>query len=191
MKQDHNLVWSNTHADGSITIGFTKKCITELLPECFHVMQADSQAVREKGPMLVLETNDGLESIKSPFTGRISYFNPKARNYPDKIVEEDTILTILPKGVEEKKPEKVKIPPYGGQAGIQFFDINPGFVVPVGDALAVPPPNPRVQERAAEQGLINRIHELQAEQQRHAEALGLARMEGEGLGDWIDRRNRV
>lgn len=103
MKTDHGLVWSKVHEDKSIGIGFTKQAIEERLMECFHVMQADTQQVREKGPMLVLETNDGLESIKSPFTGRVSYFNSKARNFPDKLTEEDTILTILPPGVEPKK----------------------------------------------------------------------------------------
>lgn len=110
MKTDHIMVWSEVHADKSITIGFTKKCIEEMLPECFHVMQADATTIREKGPMLVLETNDGLESIKSPFTGKISYFNSKARNYPDKLTETDTILTILPPGVEAAKPKVVSKP---------------------------------------------------------------------------------
>lgn len=111
MKVDHNFVWSQQHDDKTITIGFTKKAIEELLPECFHVMQADSQNIREKGPMLVLETNDGLESIKAPFAGRISYFNSKARNYPDKLTEDDTILTLAPVG---SKPEvKIKVGPVG------------------------------------------------------------------------------
>lgn len=140
MKTDHNLVWSEVHEDKSITIGFTKKCIDELLPECFHVMQADSSAVRERGPMLVLETNDGLESIKSPFTGKISYFNSKARNYPDKLVETDTILTLIPPGVEKPKPVTAAKPK------IQW---NQEFMVM--DNAFVPPPPLENQVAAAEE----------------------------------------
>jgi hypothetical protein len=147
MKIDHNLVWSEVHADKSITIGFTKKCIDELLPECFHVMQADATTVREKGPMLVLETNDGLESIKSPFTGKISYFNSKARNYPDRLTTEDTILTILPPGVEAKTKPKV-IGNWVDQR-IQFIDF---FEQPV-----PPPPAPvQINMEVAEQLIADR-----------------------------------
>lgn len=119
MKTDHNLVWSETHADKSITIGFTKKCIDEKLTECFHVMQADAAQVREKGPMLVLETNDGLESIKSPFNGKVSYFNAKARNFPDRIVEEDIILTLRPL---DSKAESVKV-----KTVSEYFNVPGGW----------------------------------------------------------------
>lgn len=107
-KTDHGNVWSRVHEDKSITVGFNQSFINETLQECFHVMQAENSVVRERGPLMVLETNDGLESIKSPFAGRITYFNPKARNFPDKITEEDTILTLLPPGVEPTKKKATK-----------------------------------------------------------------------------------
>lgn len=173
MKTDHNLVWSEIHADKSITIGFTKKCIDEYLGECFHVMQADSKTVRAAGPMLVLETNDGLESIKSPFSGSISYFNPKARNYPDKITEVDTILTILPPGVEKVKVEK-KVSPQvignwtvPGDYTVQFNDLFQQAVTQPNriDRIAIddfePAPPRTAEEQAADeqriQQAINRI----------------------------------
>ena len=62
------------------------------------MLPADASEVREKGPLLVLETNDGLQSIKTPVAGKVAYFNPKARNFPDKLTDSDTIVTLFPKG---------------------------------------------------------------------------------------------
>lgn len=112
-KVDHGLIWSEDHADKSITIGFTQRCITEKLQECFHVLPADASEVREKGPLLVLETNDGLQSIKTPVAGKVAYFNPKARNFPDKLTDSDTIVTLFPKGyVAPPKAAAKKVNPW-------------------------------------------------------------------------------
>lgn len=150
MKTDHNLVWSEVHADKSITIGFTKKCIEERLPECFHVLVADANSVRSAGPMLVLETNDGLESIKSPFTGKISYFNSKARNYPDKLTETDTILTILPPGVEKAKPVEVKKPKVVGDWQMQQVQFRDIFAAPQAEAPQINPAEEANRQALAE-----------------------------------------
>lgn len=90
-----------------VNIGFTRVFIDQKMMECFHVVQADVKNLMDKGPMLVIETNDGLESIKSPVTGTVRYFNPKARNFPDRLTEEDIIITVLPKGIVVAGAEKV------------------------------------------------------------------------------------
>lgn len=168
MKTDHNLVWSQGHPDGSITIGFTKKCIEERLPECFHVLVADANSVRSAGPMLVLETNDGLESIKSPFTGKILYFNSKARNYPDKLTETDTILTILPPGVEKAKPVEVKKPKVVGDWQMQQVQFRDIFAAPQAQAPQI---NPAVAEEAHRQTLIDNAFRREQERRRREQVL--------------------
>lgn len=80
--------------DGIAHIGLTRKFIDEKLGECFHMLPADAVRVVSKGPLLAVETNDGLESIRSPVEGRILFFNDKARNFPDKITEEDVLFRI-------------------------------------------------------------------------------------------------
>lgn len=108
MKTNHGNVWSEVR-NGRMAIGFTKQCIDDTLPECFHVLQADATTVKLRGPMLVLETNDGLLSILSPVAGRIRFFNDRARNFPDKLTEEDVIIEVeLPQPAQEVKKAVVK-----------------------------------------------------------------------------------
>lgn len=99
MKTIVGNLWTEEGKDGRVNIGFTRNFIEERLGECFHVLQADMQVVRKGGPLMVIETNDGLESLKSPLTGSILVFNAKARNFPDRLTEEDNIMEILPEGV--------------------------------------------------------------------------------------------
>lgn len=106
MKEYNGNLWTETDALGKVKLGFSKVFIEQKLGECFHVMQADSKNVKKGEPLLVLETNDGLESLKSPITGTILSFNTKARNYPDRLTEEDSILELLPEGVTLPKEEK-------------------------------------------------------------------------------------
>ena len=134
-KVDHGLIWSEDHADKSITIGFTQRCITEKLQECFHVLPADASEVREKGPLLVLETNDGLQSIKTPVAGKVAYFNPKARNFPDKLTDSDTIVTLFPKGyvAPPKAAAQKKVANNSATQPVNF-----DWYSPVGQTLTIP-----------------------------------------------------
>jgi glycine cleavage system H lipoate-binding protein len=115
MKEVNGNLWTETSPRGTLRIGFTQRFIEEKLGECFHVMQADLNKVVRGGPMLVIETNDGLENLKSPVTGSILVFNDRARNFPDRLKEEETILEVLPDGVKlepvvkAKRVEKAKI----------------------------------------------------------------------------------
>lgn len=102
MKTFTEEVWFETNKDGTISVGFTQDYIRRKMPECFHVVQADVKNVAKDTPMLVIETNDCLESVKAPITGRVKYFNHKARDFPDQLKEEDVILTVSPPGVAEE-----------------------------------------------------------------------------------------
>jgi glycine cleavage system H lipoate-binding protein len=103
MKQVSGNLWFTTEKDET-RIGFTRSFIAERLSECFHVLPADTKNVKEKGPLLVLETNDGLEPVCSPVTGRLTYFNEKARNFPDRLTEEDCIVSLSSKELKKIAP---------------------------------------------------------------------------------------
>lgn len=99
MKTIVGNIWTEPEDNGVVKIGFTRKYIEEKLGETFHVMQADARSTKVGTPLLVLETNDGTERIKSPVTGTIHWFNTKARNFPDRLNEEDCVIKVVPEGV--------------------------------------------------------------------------------------------
>lgn len=103
MKKIDGNIWYEERA-GRMSVGFTRQCLDEKLQECFHILPADSYSVKARGPLMVLETNDGLESVRSPVAGRVLFFNDKARNFPDRLTEEDVIVEI-----EMPKPEVKKV----------------------------------------------------------------------------------
>src|SRR5579864_9391330 len=98
MKEYLGNVWTEVDARGVLRLGFTKQYIDERLGECFHVVPADVGNTTKGGSLLVLETNDGTSRIKSPISGTILVFSDKARNFPDRLTEEDVIIEILPTG---------------------------------------------------------------------------------------------
>lgn len=113
MKEIKGPIWYQTNKDGTVSIGLTNEYIQKRCSECFHIMQADLYEVAVNQPMLVLETNDGLDSIPSPVSGHVVNFNWRARDFPDKLTEEESILTIKPKEKEPvKKPAKIEQPYY-------------------------------------------------------------------------------
>jgi glycine cleavage system H lipoate-binding protein len=103
MKTNYGDIWCETQPDGMMSIGFTKKCIEEKLCECFHILPADVGTAKLKQPLLVLETNDGVEAIPSPINGRIIIFSEKAKNFPDRMTEEDVVVSIEPPEVTARK----------------------------------------------------------------------------------------
>ena len=124
MKEFYKDIWVDTQEDGTVKVGLTRNFIESKLTECFHIIQADAQEVRKGGPMLVVETNDGLSSLKSPVSGRIIRFNDRARNFPDKMTEDEVILVLNTKP-REKPAEIIRQ---------QIFGDNPF-------AAAPPPPD--------------------------------------------------
>lgn len=107
MKETRGNIWTETDNRGVVKVGFTRKYIEDRLGECFHVMQASQigQKLMKGDPMLVMETNDGLVNLKAPLSGILQVFNPKARDFPDRLDEEDTIVEIVPDGVKLEKPK--------------------------------------------------------------------------------------
>jgi hypothetical protein len=119
MKKINGNIWIDSGEKGKIKIGFTKDYLETKLQECFHVLPADNFQVKDRGPLMVLETNDGLETIYSPANGRIIFFADKAKNFPDRLVEEDVVVEIeVPKPVEKVKKTTAKPPEKLGRYNI-------------------------------------------------------------------------
>lgn len=134
MKVVTGNIWTDTDARGVLKIGFTKQYIDNELGECFHVIQADTKLARKGQPLMVLETNDGTSRIRSPINGSIISFSHKAQNFPDRLVEEDVIMEVLPEGVKLEKVVAAKPQKYWNN--IQNFVVDDMF------AAAPPPPAP-------------------------------------------------
>lgn len=134
MKMNYGDLWVETLPEGTINVGFTQPCIEEKLQECFHVLPADVVRTKREQPLLVLETNDGLVSIKSPVNGHITFFSDKARNFPDRLSEEDVIVTLITEEQRKKSIEKAKknleeLRVERGQAQVQPFNFGAGGLV--------------------------------------------------------------
>lgn len=117
MKQfdSDNKIWYETETDGTINVGFTRQFLMENMPECFHILPAHNNEVTIRGPLFAIETCSGLKSIRSPFKGIISNFSSAARNFPDRIKEDDIVATVLPADhpslTKKQKKQKVEAPP--------------------------------------------------------------------------------
>lgn len=159
MKEFTGDLWQEREPDGRIKIGFAKRYIDDVLGECFHVMQADTREVKKGGPLMVIETNDGLTSLKSPLTGTILNFNSKARNFPDRLSEDDVIMEVVPEGVKIAAKEKVKKPETGTGNWLNLQDV---FQVNV-DLFNQPV---QVDRQAAElrvQGILDQLRDERAD----------------------------
>lgn len=152
MKQVSGNLWFTTEKDET-RIGFTRSFIAERLSECFHVLPADTKNVKEKGPLLVLETNDGLEPVCSPVTGRLTYFNEKARNFPDRLTEEDCIVSLSSKELT-KVVKTMSFDNYVVQGAQQFnFNIPPAGAWAVAEQFQVPEAPPAQAQAARPRNL--------------------------------------
>lgn len=142
-------VWFNSKPDGRIDVGFQQKYINEKLQEVFHVLPANQSKIEKNTPILVLESNDGLEKIVSPFAGRFVSFSDKARNFPDRLKESDVVLTLFEEQAfledqRKKKPEvkkevakKTKV----NMVADYYMQDDFGAI----EEVFEPPPPPRVQ----------------------------------------------
>lgn len=77
----------------STKIGFTRSFINSL-NHCWHIMPGNVRQVKEKSPLLAIESHEGLISVPSPVTGNVVFWNDKASNFPEKLTEEDVIVEI-------------------------------------------------------------------------------------------------
>jgi glycine cleavage system H lipoate-binding protein len=87
-----NQIWFEQN-DNVVTVGFTRQFL-ELMGECWHIVPANMERFRAHAPLMVVETNDSLISIKSPVAANFTSFNAKAQNFPDQLTEDDVVLEM-------------------------------------------------------------------------------------------------
>lgn len=100
-------IWFQKKLD-IVEIGFTNRYLEEL-NQCWHILPARplDEAIKEKSPLMSIETNDSLCSILSPVDGFIKEFNESAINFPDKLLSTDILFcigTTKPEKARSKKP---------------------------------------------------------------------------------------
>lgn len=91
-----------------INVGFTPNFL-QILEECWHILPYGKGVIREKDPLMAVETNDELLSIQSPISGVLMNFSEKAMNFPDKLTSDDVIVSLNPD--TKYKPEVVTVAP--------------------------------------------------------------------------------
>lgn len=101
-------IWMNKKPNGQVDIGFQQTYISEHLQEAFHILPASHGKIESGAPMMVVESNDGLENIHSPFVGRFVNFSDKARNFPDRLKETDVVLTLWTEEAYQNELKKSK-----------------------------------------------------------------------------------
>lgn len=140
MKQKIGSIWTEEMPNKAIQIGFTNEFIQQILSECFHVVLTNPTIVTKGKSMFTIETNDGLETIKSPVTGTVQLFNDRARDFPDRMREDDVVLLVFPKSVVVPQP-KIKTSEH------QMYE---DFLQEIRQQPAAPPPAapaPRMMRR--------------------------------------------
>lgn len=89
--------------DGNVTkVGLTQSFINSL-EECWQILPANLRRVKEKSPLLTIETNDALISVASPVSGSVIRVDDHMRNFPDRL-REDTVLIEIQEGRAVPEP---------------------------------------------------------------------------------------
>lgn len=96
-----NQIWYQQDGE-QIKIGLTRSFL-DTLDECWHILPG-GRSVKAKAPLMTVETNDSLVSILSPVAGNLFNWNERATNFPDKLTEDDVVLTLTTARVAEAAP---------------------------------------------------------------------------------------
>lgn len=98
-----NQIWFEK--DGKIVrLGLTRNFL-ETLTECWHILPSNMKKIKQKAPLLTIESNDGLISLLSPVTGYLQNWDNKAANFPEKLTEADVIVTLTSEEAIAKPPQ--------------------------------------------------------------------------------------
>lgn len=99
---DKNQIWHEV--DGpKIRIGLTNSFLGTL-EECWHILPAGEGTFKKLSPLMTIETNDCLVSILSPVSGNFLNWNTTAANFPDRLTENDVVLTLTSEKVAKAAP---------------------------------------------------------------------------------------
>lgn len=172
-----NRFWWETNGNKT-SVGFTPMML-EKMQECFHIVPGKQRGpVREKGPLMSVECLEGLFSIPSPVSGMITFFEPKAMNFPDQLTEEDTVC-IITDTKEVAKPKETATMWVDEFAPLPNWDAQParGRVRPQPAQAFEGPPQAPVPRLRTEQDVNRRLMDLLTQGLRFDEALARANAE--------------
>lgn len=140
-----NQIWFEK--DGKIVrLGLTRNFL-ETLTECWHILPSNMKKIKQKAPLLTIESNDGLISLLSPVTGYLQNWDNKAANFPEKLTEADVIVTLTSEEAVAKPPQAqgwAPITPEDRQAALQRLR----------QAGIEPPAQPRTRVNPVRQGTV-------------------------------------
>src|SRR5215213_4620006 len=96
---ERNQIWYEE--DGKLVrMGLTRSFL-DTLDECWHILPSNMKTIKKRAPLLTIENNDGLISLLSPVTGNLSNWDTKAANFPEKLTENDVIVTLTSDEVQQ------------------------------------------------------------------------------------------
>lgn len=99
-----NQIWYEKN--GEVTnIGFTNEFLNTL-DQCWHILPSNLEKFKVKSPLLTIETNDALLSIVSPVSGNFMEFSNKAQNFPNKLTENDVVLSITDRPAAARRHDR-------------------------------------------------------------------------------------
>ncbi len=177
-----NQIWYEQEGR-QIKVGLTSDFLNQL-DECWHILPAHSHHIKEKSPLLTVETNDGLMSILSPVSGNVLRWETRATNFPDKLTSNDIILVLTSENLEVK-PKAVR-EPEGPQAtpGRQLFG-SAAPRRPIWDAGII-------NTATAQQSFVGNRIDIEAPpvtmNNNHIRTI-TTRREAESFNDWRQREN--
>lgn len=155
---------------GTIQVGFNKSFLRELSEgSCWHIMPANNRRVKEKLPLLTVESSDELVSIPSPVSANVYSFSDKARNFPEKLNEDDVVIELR----ESDTKSKAKVADVAQVQARQAVPVQPGWAqIAVGNPIdrggnLAPPAIPNIRNdriTPAQQAQIDAIRRPQQNQ---------------------------
>ncbi len=94
-----NQIWFEKEGK-VVRLGLTRNFL-DTLTECWHILPSNMKQIKQRAPLLTIESNDGLISLLSPVTGNLQNWDNKAANFPEKLTEDDVIVTLTSDVVEK------------------------------------------------------------------------------------------
>ena len=98
-------LWYETK-EGETRIGFTEEFLQQM-QDCFHIVPGKQRTtIRQDGPLMAIETNECLFSIRAPVSGIITFFNTKAQDFPEKLTVDEVVCVLSEKKKEQTTTTK-------------------------------------------------------------------------------------
>lgn len=89
----NQIWWESTNS--ILKVGFTRSFLDILADAtAWHILPGNLKLIKPKSPLFAVETNDSLISVSAPIDGKVKYWNRKAQDMPDKLVETDVVLEL-------------------------------------------------------------------------------------------------